>query len=142
MNNAARAANESHVGVRIDWQPFGLNLEAEMATGVEPDTASDSKRKTRKVDVRTARNVSGTDAGHYERLRPRSPAVYKRFVAEVSMKLVKNHALPGRLGQDVLGVDVGVLSCPAYFRSGPLLPGGAHQTTLHNLGSRRARREG
>jgi hypothetical protein len=43
------------------------------------------------------------------------PLFYKGFVAEVSMKLIKNHALTGRLGQDVLRVDIGVLPRPSYF---------------------------
>src|ERR1700757_1198556 len=86
-----------------------------MTTGIEPDPASDSKRKTCEAEVRTTRNMSGTDAGHHERLHPVGPLFHEGFVAEVSMKLIKNHALTGRLGQDVLGVDVRVLPCPSYF---------------------------
>jgi len=101
--------------VRKNWQPFGLNLEAEMTTGIEPDPASESKRKTREVEIATTRNMGGADAGHHERLHPMGPLFHKGFMAEVSMKLIKNHALTGRLGQDVLRVDVGVLPCPSYF---------------------------
>ena len=36
-------------------------------------------------------------------------------MAEVSMKLIKDHALTGNLGGDVLCVDIRVLPCPAYF---------------------------
>src|SRR5258707_7863167 len=86
-----------------------------MTTGIEPDPASDSKRKTREVEVSAARNMCGTDTGDHERLHPMRPLFHKRFVTEVSMKLIKNHSLTGRLGQDVLRLDVGVLSCPTYF---------------------------
>ena len=86
-----------------------------MATGIDPDPASDSKRKTCEAEVRTTRNMCGTDAGHHERLHPLRPLFHKGFVTEVSMKLIKNHPLTRRLGQDVLRVDVGVLPCPSYF---------------------------
>src|ERR1700758_4417874 len=86
-----------------------------MTTGIEPDPASNSKRKTGEAEVRTARNMGGTDAGHHEWFHPVGPLFNKGFVAEVSMKLIKNHTLTGRLGQDVLRVDVGVLPCPSYF---------------------------
>lgn len=43
MNNATPTTNESHLGVRKNRQPFCLHLEAEMATGIEPDSAPDSK---------------------------------------------------------------------------------------------------
>jgi hypothetical protein len=43
VNNATPAANESHVRVHENRQPFGLNLEADMATGIKPDPGSDSK---------------------------------------------------------------------------------------------------
>ena len=36
-------------------------------------------------------------------------------MAEVSMKLMKKHALTGRLGLDSLSVGIGVLPCPSYF---------------------------
>ena len=36
-------------------------------------------------------------------------------MAEVSMKLIKNHALTGWLGRDFFSVDIRVLPCPAYF---------------------------
>jgi hypothetical protein len=35
--------------------------------------------------------------------------------AEISMKLIKNHTLPRKLGRDVLRVNVRVLPCPAHF---------------------------
>jgi hypothetical protein len=59
--------------------------------------------------------MCGTDTGHYERLRPGRPVFHKWFVAEVSMKLIKNHPLTGRLGRDLLRVDIGVLPGPANF---------------------------
>jgi hypothetical protein len=59
--------------------------------------------------------MCGADAGHHERLGPMGPLFDEGFVTEVSMKLIKNHVLTGRLGQDVLRVDVGVLPCPSYF---------------------------
>jgi hypothetical protein len=31
------------------------------------------------------------------------------------MKLVKNHALPGRVERDVFRVDIRILPCPSYF---------------------------
>src|SRR5262249_24692830 len=68
MNNATPAANENHLGVRKNRQPFSLDLEAEMATGIEPDSAPDSKRETREVDICTTGNMGGTHAGQYERL--------------------------------------------------------------------------
>jgi len=69
MNNATSAADERHLGVRKDRQPFRLDLETEMATGIEPDSASDSKREARKVEVCTG-NMGGSDAGQHERLSP------------------------------------------------------------------------
>src|SRR5437868_682469 len=86
VNDASRAANESHIRVHQERQPFGLNLEAEMATGIEPDPASDSKRETREVDVCTAGNVCGTNAGQHEWPGPRDPVFDQELVAEVSMK--------------------------------------------------------
>src|SRR6202162_1246789 len=101
--------------VHENRQPFGLNLEAEMATGIEPDPASDSKRETREVDVCTAGNTRGPNAGQYKQPRSGDPVFDQRLVAEVPMKLIKNPALTGGLGRDVLRVDIRVLPCPAYF---------------------------
>jgi hypothetical protein len=36
-------------------------------------------------------------------------------MAEISMKLIKNHALTRELRRDVFGVDVRVLSSPSHF---------------------------
>jgi hypothetical protein len=69
MNDATSATNESHLGVGKNRQPFRLNLETEMATGIEPDSASNSKRETREVEVCTG-NVCRSQAGQYERLGP------------------------------------------------------------------------
>ena len=63
MDNAARAANEGHMRVHKNRQPFCLNLEADMTTGIEPDPASDSKRETREVGVCTIGNMCCTNAG-------------------------------------------------------------------------------
>ena len=115
VNDATRTANESHIRVHENRQPFSLNLEGEMATGIEPDPASDSKRETREADVCTAGNMCTTNAGQYERPGPGNPVFDQRLMAEVCVKLIKNHALTGRLGSDVLRVDIRVLPCPAYF---------------------------
>ena len=68
MNDATGAANESYLGIRKNRQPLSLNLEAEMAAGIESDSAPDAELETREVDIRTAGNMCGTHAGHYERL--------------------------------------------------------------------------
>src|SRR6266404_1777517 len=115
MNNATPAANENHLGVREDRQPFCLNLEAEVATGIEPDSASDSKRETREVEVCTTGNMCSSHASQYERLRPRGPIFHQRLMAKVSVKLIKNHTLTDRLGRDLLRVEIRILPCPAYF---------------------------
>src|ERR1700758_2580779 len=115
MSLAASPANESDLRVCKDWQPFGLDLETEMATGIEPDPASDSKRETREVEVCATGNMRDSHAGHCERFSPRGQVFHKGFVAEISMKLVKNHALPGRLGRDLFRVNIRILPCPAYF---------------------------
>src|SRR6476620_11413942 len=88
-----------------------------MAIGVEPDPASKAKREPREIEVCTTGNMCDTDAAHYERSRPRAPAIFfhKVLVAEVRMKLIKDRALTGRLWCDVLRVDIGVLPCPANF---------------------------
>jgi hypothetical protein len=59
--------------------------------------------------------MGGANARDYERLRPCGPVFYERFVAEVSMKLVKRHAFPGRLRRDLLRVKIGVLPGPSHF---------------------------
>ncbi len=43
-------------------------------------------------------------------------------MAEVSMKLIENHALPRRLRRYVLCADVGILSCPPNFDQVFFLP--------------------
>jgi len=93
--------------------PLGLNLEAKMAAGIEPDAASDSERETR--EVVTAGNMGSTHAGNYERPGPGGPVLDIGLMAEVSMKLVKNHVLTGRYSRDVLRVHIRGLPCPAYF---------------------------
>ena len=62
-------------------------------------------------------DMCATDAAQYERSRPGAPAIlfHTVLVAEVGMKLIKNHALTGGVGRDVLRVDIGVLPCPANF---------------------------
>ena len=77
-----------------------MNLEAEMAAGIESDSAPDAELETREVDIRTAGNMCGTHAGHYERLA-HDGRLPRRIVAEVSMKLIKNHVLAKRLGRRV-----------------------------------------
>jgi len=59
--------------------------------------------------------MGGTDAGDYKRLCPCGPVFHHGLVAEVSMKLIENHALARGLRRNVLRVDIGVLPGPAYF---------------------------
>jgi len=78
--------------------------------------------------------MGGADAGHHERFRPMGPLFYKGFVAEVSMKLVKNHALTERLGQDVLCVDIGVLPRPSYFDQAIFLEAHTERSSIAGAG--------
>lgn len=43
MHNATSTANDSDLRVDKNWYPFRLNLEAEMAIGIEPDPAPDAE---------------------------------------------------------------------------------------------------
>jgi len=62
VHDATAAANDNHRGIRKNRQPFSLNLEAEMVTDIEPDSASDSKRKAREADICSTGNTCGTHA--------------------------------------------------------------------------------
>src|SRR5262245_57388290 len=59
--------------------------------------------------------MCGADAGHHKRPCPSGPFLHKVFMAEVAVKLIKYHALPGGLRRDVLCAHERVLPCPADF---------------------------
>src|SRR3954451_10676896 len=59
--------------------------------------------------------MGSADTGQHVWPRPIRPIFNHGLVAEVSMKLIENHALARRLRHDVFGTNVGILSCPANF---------------------------
>ena len=83
-----------------------MNLEAEMATGIEPGPASESKRETRGVEIGASGNMGGTNTTLHERFSPRWPVFNVGLMAAVSMKAVKDYVLTGRLGRNVFRVDI------------------------------------
>jgi hypothetical protein len=67
VNNATSTANKRHFRICNNRQPFCLNFETEMATGVESDSAPNSKGETYEAEIRATGNVRSPDAGQYER---------------------------------------------------------------------------
>src|SRR5262249_25414960 len=57
----------------------------------------------------------GSDTGQYKRPRPGRPVLDDGLVTEITMKLIKNDPLTRGRGRDALGMQIRVLSCPAYF---------------------------
>ena len=101
MDDATDPADEGDLWVDEDRQPLGLHFEADVSAGVKPDAATNTERETREADVRVIRNVGRADAGHYEWFDPRSPLFDGVLVAEISVILVQDYTLPGRVQVDV-----------------------------------------
>ena len=87
-------------------------------------------------------NMGSTNASQYQRSGPGSPVFDQGFVAEVSVKLIKNQVLTERLRCYVLRVNIRVLPCPPYFDQVIFIFEAHTKGNAIASGSHRARREG
>ena len=76
MNDATAAADKCDIGICNHWQPFRLNLETEVAGGIESDPATDAKGETCKAKTLVAGDVSCSYACQNKWLSPPRPIFY------------------------------------------------------------------